>query len=287
MAIATDEVRKQPDGPLTKADKREVSFEFDSDGFLTDRRGTLEAAINGTHDRLLKRARQINRDSHDLIFTVAIHKSDPKEILCATLFVRALEHYQATLILLGTGLIASAKVTLRAIMECVFTTRAVALDKDAWRIFINNDLLQRKKLIRSAQQHDYPNFGALRDAITSDFVENLERQIRDSGAKHLTIKELSEWAGMHDWYTTHYALLSTATHTNVRELEAYLSLDESEEFQYLKYAPSTDKIPHLALTAAHCILIAANAVTEVFEIDFQDKIDEHLAFIETEIGNLR
>jgi uncharacterized protein DUF5677 len=157
MPIATDEVLKQPDDRLTKADNREMSFEFDSNGFLTDGRDTLEAIINRTHDLLFERACQINRDCHDLIFAVAIPIHEPKGILCASLSVRALEHYQATLILLGTGLIAPAKVTLRAMIESVFATRAVAVDNEAWRIFIKDDLLQRKKLIRRAQQYDHPN----------------------------------------------------------------------------------------------------------------------------------
>jgi hypothetical protein len=284
--MATNEVLKQSAGLLPKADEGETLFEFDSDGFLTDRRRILESAINGAHDRLFKRARQINRDCHELLFAAAIHNRDPKDMLCATLFARVLEHYQATLILLGTSLIAPAKVALRATIESVFATRAVAIDKEAWRAFITDDLFQRRKLIRRARQHDHINLEGLRKAITPDLVESLEQQIRDSGAKPLKTEELSKMAGMHDWYTTHYALLSKATHTNVRELEDYLSLDESEEFLELRYAPSMEEIPHLILIAAHVILVAADAAAGVFEIDFQAKMQDHLAFIEAGIGTL-
>lgn len=135
-------------------------------------------------------------------------------------------------------------------------------------------------MIRRAQQHDHPNLKELREALTPDFVDRLEQQIRDSGAKQLKTEDLSKLAGMHDWYTTHYTLLSKATHTNVRELEVYMSLDESGEIRGLTYAPSTEEIPHLTLTVAHCILLAADAVAEVFEIDFQTQMRDHLAFID-------
>ncbi len=203
-----------------------TNFEFDADGFLTDRRCTLELNIGRAHGRFFTRARQINRDCHELLFAAPIHNRDLQEILSATLFTRALEHYQATLILLSTGLVAPAKVTLRALLECVLTTRAVAADPDALRAFINDDLLQRRKLIRRAQQHDHPNLQELRQALSSDVIEGLEQQIEDLGAKSLKTEELSKLADMHDWYTTNYALLSKATHSNVRQLEAYLSLDE-------------------------------------------------------------
>jgi hypothetical protein len=279
--MATDEVLKQPDSLLRKA-----SFEFDADGFLTDRRSVLESVIHRVHGRLLGRARQINRDCHELLYMADIHNHDPKEVLCATLFARALEHYQAALILLSIGLIAPAKVALRAMMESVFTTRAVAIDKDTWRAIINDDLLQRQKLIRRAQQYDHTNLRVLREALTPDVAERLKEQIKAVGAKKLTTEELSKLAGMHEWYTTVYTLLSKATHTNVRDLEAYISLSETGEFQDFKYAPSAEEIPNLVLTTAHCILIAADAVAEVFEIDSQAKMRDHLVFIEAGIETL-
>jgi Family of unknown function (DUF5677) len=285
MPIATEQALEQPN-PLPKADQGEMSFEFDSDGFLSERFGTVEANIRRVHGSLLARARQINRDCHELLFAAEIHNRDPEEILCATLFTRALEHYQATLILLGMGLVAPAKVTLRATLEAIFTTQAVAADKDALRAFINDDLFQRRKLIRRAQQHDHSNLEKLREALTPDFVDRLEQQIRDSGAKPLKTEDLSKLAGMYDWYTTHNALLSKATHTNVRQLEAYLSLDESNGLRGLTYAPSMEEIPHLILTAAHCILLGADAVAGVLEINFQTKMHDHLAFVEAGIRTL-
>jgi hypothetical protein len=285
MPIATSEVLKQPDS-LLEADEGDMFFEFDADGFLTERRSALESGIRRAHGCLLARARQINRDCHELLFAAEINKRDPKELLCATLFARALEHYQATLILLGTDLIASAKVALRATIESVFAIRAVATHKDVWRAFINDDLFQRRKLIRKAQQHDHINLRELCKAVTPDIIERLEQQIKDAGTNQLKTEDLSKLAGMHDWYTTTYALLSKATHTNVRELEAYLTLDESGEFQDLRYAPSTEEIPHLILTVADCILVAADAVAGLFEIDFQAKMREHLEFIEAGIGTL-
>lgn len=256
-----------------------MTFKFDSDGFLTHRRGTLEAGIDGAHGCLFARARQINRDCHQLLFAADIRNRDLEGVLVATLFMRALEHYQATLILLGMGLIAPAKVTLRATLEAVFTTRAVAANEDALRAFINDDLLQRRKLIRKAKQHDHINLEELREALTDDIIDRLHKQIEASGAKRLTTEDLSKFADMHDWYTTEYAMLSKATHTNVRELEAYLSLDESGETRSLDYAPSIEEIPDLVLTVAHCILLAANAVARTFDMDFQTKGSEHLKFI--------
>lgn len=264
-------------------------FEFDSDGFLTDRSGTLETGIKRAHDGLFARARKINRDCHELLFATDVRNRDPQAILVATLFMRALEHYQATLILLGRGVVAPAKVVFRAALESVFTIRAVACDKGALETYVNSDLRQRLKLIKKARQHDYTNLEELRKALSDggdNIVNYLNEHINSSGVKEVKIEELSKLAGMHEWYTSVYYMLSKAAHTTVRDLEVYLSLNKAGDIQSIEYGPSTEEIPHLVLNAAHCILFAAAAVAGTFEIDFQSTIIGHLNFIETEMKAL-
>ena len=91
---------------------------------------------------------------------------------------------------------------------------------------------------------------------------------------------------MHEWYTTVYYLLSKAARTNVRDLEVYIFLDDTGELNGLQYAPSAEETPNLILTAGHCILIAADAVARVFEVDSHAKMRDHLAFVEANIAIL-
>jgi hypothetical protein len=261
-------------------------FEFDSEGFLTDRRSALEAGIESGYRELFARARQINHDCHELLFNADIRNRNRQHLLVAPLFTRALEHYQGTLILLGTGLIAPARVLLRATVESVFVTRAVARHEKALEDFINADLLWRRRMIKRAQQHDHANLEHLRQGITPTLVESLEREIKRSGAKELKVEDWSKLAGMHEWYTTHYVLLSQATHTSVRELESYLSFDKARDIQGLVYAPSVEEIALLVLTAAHCILLGAAAFAETFELNFQAKGNEHVKSVEAAFRSL-
>lgn len=263
-----------------------MAFEFDTEGFLSTRRNELEASIAVAHGDLLERARQIFRDCHELLFNADIRNRDIRAILVATLFMRALEHYQATFILLSMGLVSPAKVTLRALMETVFTIRAVALSQEALRAFITDDLLQRRKLINKVRQHDHPNLEDAREAITDELIREIEGQIEAFEAKPLRTKELSKLAGMHDWYTGPYAVLSKATHTHVRELEDYLRTDDADEVRQFIYGPSMEETPHLTLTAAHAVLIAASAFDMKFGLVFGPKGDEHIKFVECRLGAL-
>src|SRR5262245_66400040 len=103
-------------------------------------------------------------------------------MLVATLFLRALQHYQATILLLSKGLVASGKVSLRAELESVFAVRAVARTEEGFRDFVSADLVQRRSLIRKAEEHDYPILAKLRQAISDDEIAALDRKIKSYGA---------------------------------------------------------------------------------------------------------
>jgi hypothetical protein len=183
------------------------------------------------------------------------------------------------------GLVAPAKAAIRATLEAVFTTRAIARDEATMKAFIMNDLLQRRRLVRKAQQHEHTNLLELRGALTTEFVQELETQIQRTGVKPQTTEELSKVAGMHDWYTTAYAMMSQATHTAVRELERYLAFDGDGKVRSIEYAPSLEEIPWLLLTAAHCIVLGGDAVVETFGLQYEVRA-EHLRFIDAQFALL-
>jgi len=262
-----------------------ATFEFDDDGFLTKCRGRLVGSIRAASVRLFAQAEQINRDCHKLLFSVTPHNEDGREVLVTVTFIRALEHYQAAVLLLECGLIAPARVAIRATLEAVFTARAIAAGDEALRAFITADLFQRRKLIHKAQQYDHPKLAELRAAASQALVDQIAAEIQATEAKSLSVERLAELAGMHDWYTTVYAMLSMATHTAVRELECYLLVDASDKIKSLEYAPSLEEVPWLLLTATHCILLGGNAIAKTFAVPFDAKAG-HVQFIDAEFASL-
>jgi uncharacterized protein DUF5677 len=271
----------------TKRRGNAMTFDFDADGFLTNRSGEIEAAVHAAYPAPFPRALEINRDCHELLYAADIRNRDGLAIVTATLFMRALEHYQATVLLLGRGMVAPAQVALRALLETVFRSRAIVIEPTAFRTFIAEDLPQRKRLVKNALKNPrHPNLEETASAVTPELIEEIEKDIEATGAKSVTTAEWSKLAGMEDWYSTHYAMLSKAAHTAVRELDSYLRLDAAGEIQALETAPSLEEIPDLLLTAAHLILIAASAFDKVFGVKFGLKGDAHIKFIEEKIRAL-
>ncbi|MDP9875262.1 hypothetical protein [Agrobacterium tumefaciens] len=53
-----------------------MAFEFDGDGFLSERSGKLEGDIYAAYHDLFDGARRINRDCHELLFSADIRNRD-------------------------------------------------------------------------------------------------------------------------------------------------------------------------------------------------------------------
>lgn len=265
-------------------EKNEDVFEFNDDGFLTERSGFRDSLTRGSKGDLFSHAYQINRDCHRLLFSTKPHNKDGQELLVAAAFIRALEHFQASLLLLRNGLVAPGKVEIRATLEAIFTTRALAVNEGAVEAFIKDDLYQRRKLINKAQSSDDINFEDLKNSVTDEMIKALNNEIKKFGVTHLSTEDLSRLAGMHRWYLTAYTLLSKAVHTHVRDLECYMVSDQEGQIRSFLYAPSIEDIPELLLTASHYILIGGDAVAKTFNLEFPS-LEKHSKFIHTELAS--
>ncbi|RWG78560.1 DUF5677 domain-containing protein [Mesorhizobium sp.] len=255
--------------------------EYGVDGFLSEEPLPLEAEIVRAHREVFALARRVNRECHKLIFGTDVRNRDGKAMLVASLFLRALQHYQSAVWLLQKGMIAAAKAAIRIELEAVFAVRAIAVSEENYRAYVNDDLLQRYKLMNKARMNDYPALGALRDSIgDGKQIGELKQKIADAGIKPILTEEWSKRAEMHDVYLSVYALLSYAIHSNVRELDAYLTLGPDSEVQEIEYAPSLDEIPDLVLIAADFIVMGSAAVERQFEINFADLRHELSAAIQ-------
>jgi hypothetical protein len=237
------------------------------DGFLMENL-PFEAEISRTNGEALNLARRINRECHSLIFNKAeVHNKDGQSLLVATLFLRVLQHFQAGILLLSKGLIASGKVAIRAELEAVFAARAIADNESNMRAFVNDDLRERLELIKKSLKYDYPILQRLREEISDEDFVRLNEQVKRAGAtKKVTAAVLSEQAELHYLYVSAYPILSRAAHSGVRELDTYLILGPDGEVREIDYAPELDDVTAMLLTACDFILLGSDAVCRQFNI---------------------
>ena len=257
----------------------EMQHQWDAQGFLASSAEALAATLLEQHRTHFERAAELNHDCHELLFRCKPRNRDGQQVVVCALFMRVLEHFQATVILLRRGLVSPAVVMARACLEGVFAARAIALAPDALRRFILADQMERLALANKAEQYAYPNLEDLRQEVARGLQAEIKSEIEADEARRFSTKEMSQIAGMHDWYVTIYSLWSKTAHSRVRDLEQYLNLDENGEIRSLKYGPGLDGVPLLLLTAMHALLLGADALGRLFDCDCPASFPGHEQYL--------
>ncbi len=240
-------------------------MEADDNGFLGESIEKWSGEFREKHRPLPDRCEQLNRDAYSLLYSVEIHKDNRREIIVERLFMRAVEFYQAAILLFERGMQTSAKAAVRSLLESVFILRAVAECDKMLEAYIKQDVLERRKLINKAQHNKTPNLELLQEENLDTIKDEINQTIEEKEIKAVSIEEYSRCADMHDWYVDIYSFyLSPATHSSVRDLEKALVLTEQGETVGLRCGPEDSEAPSLLAHASHCLLFGLAGIANVF-----------------------
>jgi len=202
----------------------------------------------------------VERGYHTLV-RLEVHVESLREVVISTLWVRCLEHAEATLVLLEQGLLAPAQVSLRALTEALFTIRAVANHDDMLKAFLAEDDHHRRKLWGKAKRTSDPRF---QSHATPELEAELKAAATASGARELQTQEWADRAGLTDWYLVVYALLTGPAHTKIRDLQRYLREDPSGGLGFSFEHRDIDVLGVLSTTGISLVL-AYDPLDGVFE----------------------
>ena len=269
-------------------------MELDDNGFLGRSVEKWSGEFKKKHRPLLDRCEQLNRDAYSLLYSVEVHTEDGREIIVERLFMRAVEFYQAAILLLEKGMQTSAKGNVRSLLESVFILRAVAKCDEMLKAYIKQDECKRLKLINKAQHNKTPNLELLQQENLDPIKNEINRTIEEEEIKRISTEEFSRRANMHDWYVDIYSSwLSPATHSSVRDLEKDLVLTEQGEMLGLRCGPEDSEAPSLLAHASHCLIMGFPAVANVFFNGNSEKLsglkklwDAHCDFFKSVVDEL-
>lgn len=202
-----------------------------------------------------------------------------REVIVSTLWARCLEHYEAVIVLLERGMVTPAWVSARALIETLFTLGAIVQDDRVVQQYLEDDQVQRRKLLRKLRAVSNPHFSGMADP---QLERQLDEEIKKSGARQLSTEFLAEKAGLKDWYLVAYALMTGPAHTKVRDLQRYLKIGQaSVDFEF----PRRDvDVRGILSTAGIAFLLAFSRVEELFRRGLGNDRDPYLKYF-FELGN--
>lgn len=205
------------------------------------------------------RSKALGRDCFSALLGLTVSGDSVRQLVVSTLYARILELYHGVPFLLEVGLLPPAQVVTRALMEALFTLRAVADDEEVLKRYVGADEYRKLKLIGKSRGSKRKPLSELGDERLEEVIAEIQQNISEHELKPpLSAEALAHKAKLHDWYLIEYSLLSTAVHTSISELDEYLDMDESDELQGVGFtafrerdAAATVALSSLSLLKAH------------------------------------
>lgn len=247
----------------------------DENGFLGDEIQNWIQKNRNENKEWFALCSTLNRVCHSTLLKFKIDNNNGQEVICATLFIRALGFYQAAIILIEMGLINEAKIILRSLFDTVFAISAVAKSEEVMREYINDDIYRRiylLKKIKNNQKTFEPILSKDVDKQIESLLSELYETKKKMKPKEITSRYLAEKAGLLNLYDTAYVYFSSTVHSGIRDLEQYLSLDSERNIKELIWGPSVTGLDRLLLTAFETMLTVFKTAIGLFSLSINELV---------------
>lgn len=254
---------------------------LDEEGILADNLEVFATLVREKYAPWMCEARAHNRIANQMQYTFKVSPESAQQLFCSALFVRVLEYTQTALLLIERGLRAPARVMLRCAVEGLFNLTACSTNYKTAILFMDADLLARKKTGEYLQQvSGQPLKAQVSGKEVTKCLKELADEIDSLDAKALRVRQLAKLADLEDWYLTTYAYLSSSVHSSVRDLEGYFEFDEDGKIKGMINEPSDDGLELLILLAVEIQHLAMLAAAKTFMLTIDTKAQKHLEAIQ-------
>jgi hypothetical protein len=211
----------------------------DENGFLDGPIYSWIALQRVSHKDIIDRAQNLNRDCHHFLANCAVDLGNGKQITASVLFARIVELYQSIILSSERGMAAATRVLFRTFLEACFHFFAIQKDDKYLNDYVNQALLQKRKLLNRMRRSKSSLLESFRIEATDQLLADTEKAIADAGAREITIEETATRAEMLETYFTAYAVLSYAVHTGASDIEDHILVnDVTKDIEGFTYGPS-------------------------------------------------
>lgn len=265
-------------------------MDFNEKGFLGTAIDEFSKSVQIQHAKFFQLSHQINELAHATKFELQVHNRDPQEYLAATLFLRLLNGFAATVILGTKGLQFEAKVVLRSVIETLFILKPLCKEETFALEYLGSNKVQRLKWMNIAHESQDLNFESLRQYATPKVMEDLRKEIEQHGLKKLEVKPIARRADLHHIYNAQYRLLSEQVHCLPISLDPFMVENQEGGLDSFDWGPKHEDLDFIIFTNIQMLFTAMVPVTKLFSLDKSGelkKIDEALTALAPLLGKMK
>ena len=242
---------------------------FDKHGFLGNQINEVMKDIYDSHKDLFDYCYELNDFAYKINSHTKIHKDNGLEVIGSSLHIKILNGFQATVILSKRGLDVEAKIITRTILEALFVLKSITENPEEVITLVNTDKKNRENLLKLIFEKDSKNiYGDIKARLDTDMLEELKRENKDEGVDEVKIYQWAQKADLEVYHKYAYTHLNSYVHTDIRNLERYLQLDENRNIIGIDCIPSSKDIKVTLFTASNVLLFSLNCMCKIFSFDY-------------------
>jgi hypothetical protein len=247
---------------------------LDSDGFLSEETEKGHTQIIEAYKDAFALARQLNQEAMKVLQAMHVDWNDKSRVIVAALSIRIVEIYQAILLLLQMGMVAQARMLVRAGLDALFSMVAIVKDPELAQSYVAQHYVSTVQALKAAKRWKQETLrGRLSTEKIDDLISQNEGELGATKAKKLKVWQWAEKAGLGDFYNVFYVENSSAVHSDMWALNDHLYSVPAEGSQ-IYFGPTDVGLYHTLRSAATMLLTAIETIGEANNLPLGNHIQE-------------
>ncbi|MGE8704014.1 MAG: DUF5677 domain-containing protein [Achromobacter sp.] len=257
-----------------------LAMRLPPDGFLSPLMDPWRQQTRQSAHAWFSLVEDLNRSAIAILPKLNPQTSSDREIGAAAMFGRALQSFEAVILLTERGMLADAGSIARNIVEsAIYLGGLSMLDDFPRRMAASNN--RHYFTMAESLAHQIETKGC--DGETQDAIElrQLLEDVKTQGhmRKSINLRDLAIETEMDGLYDVVYRQLSgDAAHVSLASVERHVARGASGRIERLIFGPQRDGLESILSAATSALLGAMEVLHDVFPIhDIRQAIDEHNA----------
>ncbi len=248
--------------------------EFKEEGFLSTAMLEYSQQCRKQYAEWFTLCESINKFSIAITSKTAYHSDNRQECLAAALFLRALSIFEGTIILIERGMLNEAKILLRTLMEALFALRAITMHAEVAEEFYQSHLIAKRRALCKFRKSSL-NLAGSQDRDLTERIKELDRLI-DTKRIDTTTEYLAKKAGLYDFYTTAYTVLSWTVHSNILDIAgSHMAGQSDSHIASIHLSVQIEEVEKWFMAACECMVIAMQSVNDMFKAGVENEIADY------------
>jgi len=250
--------------------KREHGSKFIEEGFFSSGINRWSKECRHRYYEWFKLCEELNRYSIKLSQTLKISEDNRQQPLAIALFFKLLSFFEGSVILAQRCMVNETKVLLRTLMENLFILKAITKDESMANHYYEYHFFEKLRSLKQIKKYGSTKFYS--GLNLDERIKELEEIRKQKKLKRLGVDDWADKAGLIEFYTTAYPVLSWTAHSNVIDVGQYIRGKSDDEIEGVEWHPQLEGIAELLLTAIECVVIGLRSVNELFNLGVEKEI---------------